>query len=76
MKTSILDVNFVDEENEKINCYQECIGNLNDPKKTVINTKNKDEIKVVGEETEEGLKITFIDNSTMCLQNGSNNLHK
>ena len=76
MEISVLDVKFTDEEQGEINCYKECIGNIYDVNKSVIDTKTNDEIKVVGEETEEGFIIRFIDNSTKSLQNRSNDLHK
>lgn len=79
MENSILDVNFTDDVQESLNYRKENIGNINDVKKPEDaeedEKKAENTIKVVGEETADGLIITFIDNAK-TLQNDSNNLHK
>lgn len=79
MENNRLDVNFTDDVQESLNYRKENIGNINDVKKPEDaeedEKKAENTIKVVGEETADGLIITFIDNSK-TLQNDLNNLHK
>ncbi len=79
MENNRLDVNFTDDVQESLNYRKENIGNINDVKKPEDaeedEKKAENTIKVVGEETADGLIITFIDNAK-TLQNDSNNLHK
>ncbi len=78
MEISISDVNFIDDAPKNINPKRENIGNINDVKKPEDYENEEDKIEVVGEETEKGFTITFIDNSNSkkSLQNEPNNLHK
>lgn len=73
MENNRLDVNFTDDTQESLNYRKENIGNINDIKKDEKKAENA--IEVVGEETADGLIITFIDNAK-TLQNDPNNLHK